>query len=97
MLFSRIFNLSNSCSGSPPFFVSPGHRSNISKGMKNRIIHGQYSLRETCWQNVSKEAKDLIKKMLETNPEHRLSIDELINSSWINVNKLFIKNKKLKK
>jgi serine/threonine protein kinase len=55
--------------------------------MKNRIILGQYSLRDKCWQNVSNEAKELIKKMLETNPEHRLSIDELINSNWINVNK----------
>ena len=44
-------------SGTPPFFVSPGHRSNISTGMKNRIKLGQYSLRDRCWQNVSDEAK----------------------------------------
>ena len=73
------------CSGTPPFFISPGHEKNISTGMKNRIRSGRYSLRADCWKYVSEDAKNLLKKMLETNPVNRLCINDLMNSSWITV------------
>ena len=77
------------CSGSPPFFVSPGHKSDISSGMKKRIKLGRYSLKDECWGNVSDDAKELIKKMLETNPVNRICINDLIKVDWIKVSLLF--------
>ena len=34
---------------------------------------------------VSKDAKDLIKGMLKTNPQERLTIDDVIRNKWIAV------------
>ena len=74
--------------GKPPFFVSPksaAPKVTISTGMKNRIKSGNYSFQDSSWNNVSNEAKSLIKLMLETNPQSRLKIDEIMNNSWIRV------------
>ena len=38
---------------------------------------------------VSKDAKDLIKGMLKTNPQERLTIDDVIRNKWIAVSIIF--------
>ena len=35
------------------------------------------------WENISKEAKSLIKKMLEYSPMKRISAEEAFNDKWI--------------
>ena len=35
------------------------------------------------WDNVSKSGKDLVKKMLNKNPEQRISAEAALNSEWI--------------
>ena len=57
---------------------------------KNRIRSGQYSIEDACWENVSNEAKELIRKMLETNPVQRISIIDVTNSNWIRVTEISI-------
>lgn len=37
-----------------------------------------------AWKNVSKEAVNLIKSMLERDPSVRISAYEALNSKWIN-------------
>ena len=74
------------CSGTPPFSTSPGNKCLMSKGMKSRIILGQYDFSAKCWENVSSDAKDLIRHMLETNPVNRININDIMNSSWMKVN-----------
>lgn len=37
------------------------------------------------WQNISSEAKNLIKKMLERDPEKRISAEEALRTDWLNV------------
>ena len=67
--------------------------------MKDRIRSGQYSLEGDCWVNVSEDAKDLIKKMLETNPVQRISINDIMDSKWLKVmraNQQSVKKTKLK-
>ena len=75
------------CSGSPPFYVTPtpDNTKTISIGMKHRIKSGLYNLTGNGWTNVSEEAKDLIKKMLETNPVERITIADVMNSNWMKV------------
>merc|ERR1739838_588733 len=67
--------------GFPPFYSNHGLA--ISPGMKKRIRTGQYEFPIPEWENVSKDAKDLIRGMLKTDPHQRLSIDDVIKNKWI--------------
>ena len=49
----------------------------------------QYEFPNPEWQNVSKDAKDLIRGMLETDPHKRLTIDDVIKNKWIAVSSYF--------
>ena len=51
--------------------------------MKKRIRSGQYEFPKPEWANVSKDAKDLIRGMLKTDPQERLNIDDVIKNKWI--------------
>ena len=69
------------CCGYPPFYSRNGQP--ISPGMKRKIRAGNFEFPEAEWGKVSDEAKKLIKGMLETEPEKRLTIDDIIKSPWI--------------
>lgn len=69
------------CCGYPPFYSTHGQP--ISPGMKRRIKAGEYTFPEAEWSRVSKEAKELIKGMLETVPEKRSTINDIMKSNWI--------------
>lgn len=67
--------------GFPPFYSN--HGLPISPGMKRRIRSGQYEFPSPEWTNVSSDAKELIKGCLKTNPEERLTIDQVIRNQWV--------------
>eukprot|EP00095_Tigriopus_kingsejongensis_P002128 maker-scaffold1768_size28640-snap-gene-0.5 protein:Tk02128 transcript:maker-scaffold1768_size28640-snap-gene-0.5-mRNA-1 annotation:"camp-dependent protein kinase catalytic" len=67
--------------GFPPFYSNHGLA--ISPGMKRRIRSGQYEFPKPEWSNVSQDAKDLIKGMLNTDPQERLTIARVIKNKWI--------------
>lgn len=67
--------------GFPPFYSNHGMA--ISPGMKRRIRNGQYEFPDPEWSQVSEDAKNLIKKLLRTDPAERLSIQEFMNSPWV--------------
>lgn len=69
------------CCGYPPFYSRSGNP--ISPGMKKRIKKGEYAFPNDDWNGVSQEAKDLISGMLETVPEKRLKIDDVLKSKWL--------------
>lgn len=69
------------CCGYPPFYSAHGQP--ISPGMKRRIRAGEYAFPDAEWSRVSSDAKELIKGMLETIPEKRFTIDNIVNSRWI--------------
>lgn len=50
--------------------------------MKNVKI-GAYSLSGSEWRGISKDATDLIKRMLTYNPNSRISAEEALNHAWI--------------
>ncbi|XP_038666743.1 MAP kinase-activated protein kinase 2-like [Scyliorhinus canicula] len=68
--------------GYPPFYSNHGLA--ISPGMKKRIRMGQYEFPNPEWSDVSEEAKDLIRKVLKTDPTERMTITEFMNNPWIN-------------
>lgn len=75
--------------GFPPFYSNHGLA--ISPGMKKRIRLGQYDFPLPEWEHVSSEARDLIKAMMCTDPQDRLTIDGVMRNHWISVslNNLF--------
>ena len=71
------------CCGYPPFYSTHGQP--ISPGMKRRIKAGEYTFPVAEWSRVSEEAKRLIQGMLETMPEKRMTIHDIMRSQWISV------------
>ena len=51
--------------------------------MLQRILSGRYrSMTEPAWDRISTEAKDLVKSLLEVDPEQRLSSEEVLQHPW---------------
>lgn len=46
------------------------------------ITNGIYNLDTEAWANISLEAKDLIRKLMNINPKQRLSAKEALEHSW---------------
>ena len=61
----------------------------MSPGMKKRIRLGQFEFPKPEWAEVSNEAKELIRGCLKTNPEERLTIDQVIQTKWVSVSSSF--------
>lgn len=64
-------------SGRPPF------DGNDDREIVKNVKIGIYSLSGSEWRGISKEATDLIKKMLTYNPANRISAEEAIIHPWI--------------
>ena len=52
--------------------------------MFERIKHGEWDFDPEDWKDVSQEAKDLIRGLLEQNPDSRMSAARALRSKWIN-------------
>ena len=74
--------------GFPPFYSNQGLA--ISPGMKRRIKSGAYKFPEPEWSNVSNDAKELIRGMLNTDPTKRLTIEDVMKHKWISVSNTFV-------
>ena len=74
--------------GFPPFYSVQGLP--MSPGMKKRIRFGQYEFPKPEWAEVSDEAKELIRGCLNTNPEERLTIDQVLQTKWVSVSRSFL-------
>ena len=67
--------------GYPPFYSNHGLA--ISPGMKTRIRSGQYDFPPSEWNDVSSDAKELIRGMLCTDPTQRLTIGQVMENRWV--------------
>lgn len=67
--------------GFPPFYSNHGLA--ISPGMKTRIRTGQYDFPSPEWTNVTTDAKEVIKGMLQVDPNKRFTIEEVMRNKWI--------------
>ena len=68
--------------GRPPFF------GNTDSEIMYRIKSGKYDLTKYPWSVVSKEAKDLIKALLQPNPNMRLSAEQALKHPWFSSKKV---------
>ena len=64
-------------SGRPPF--DGGDDREIIKNVKQ----GQYILTGPEWKNISRDALDLVKKMLTFDYSSRITAEEALNHPWI--------------
>jgi len=62
--------------GYPPF-----HDDNHAV-LYRKIKAADYAFEPQYWEQVSEDAKDLIRKMLVVNPEHRLTADQALRHPW---------------
>jgi serine/threonine protein kinase len=70
------------CGKYPQFYYPPGHDTHNT----DKTRTGQYSLVDKVWKKFSLESKELLNKLLETDPERRININEALNSEWIILN-----------
>jgi mitogen-activated protein kinase-activated protein kinase 3 len=67
--------------GYPPFFSLNGGA--ISAGITTKIKAGEYQFPNPEWQNISQDAKSIIQKMLTVDPAARVTIDWILQCSWL--------------
>ncbi|XP_058089340.1 calcium-dependent protein kinase 2-like [Magnolia sinica] len=63
--------------GVPPFWAESEH------GIFNAILRGHIDFTSDPWPSISPGAKDLVKKMLNTDPKQRLTAFQVLNHPWI--------------
>lgn len=65
-------------SGYPPFADE-----NNPKHVENQIKNGVYDFPDEYWSHVSRDAKDVIKRLLCTDPVRRATLEEILEHEWI--------------
>jgi len=67
------------------YIVLGGYRPfrGTSDQVMKQIRYGEYEFHPRYWSHVSKEAKDLIRRMLTVDPDERISATEGLQSAWI--------------
>lgn len=71
-------------SGEPPFNDPAADNEAIMK----KVEQGKYDLKKGVWGSISKDAKDLVKKLLTFEPEDRISAEEALLHPWIQATKI---------
>lgn len=69
--------------GYPPFYSLSQHGPQLSPGMERRIRNGVYDFDDSRWTHISSLAKDLVTKLLLTDPFARLTITECLDHPWL--------------
>lgn len=65
-------------SGRPPFYNSE-FSGDITPGMSSRICAAQYDFQGEEWDAMSGPAKDLVRRLLKSDPKSRLTADEVLS------------------
>jgi len=64
-------------SGSPPFYDDE------NEDLFEKIKKCKYDFDYENWDNISEEAKDLVKRILVLEPSKRLTCEEMLKHPWI--------------
>lgn len=60
-----------------------------------QIVSGDVEFDPRYWNHVSREAKDLIKRMLTVNPSHRITISEVLEHPWFRISNTILSRNNL--
>jgi len=63
--------------GRPPF------QSKSNREILERSARGQYQMEGEEWENISDDAKDLVRKMLIVDPKDRISTADILSHPWL--------------
>jgi serine/threonine protein kinase len=63
--------------GFPPFYEEE------LPALFDSILHARYDFPSPWWDNVSAEAKSLVKRLLELDPTKRLTAEQVIADGWV--------------
>ncbi|KAK8571549.1 hypothetical protein V6N12_027634 [Hibiscus sabdariffa] len=63
--------------GVPPFWAD------TEEGIAHAIIRGEIDFERDPWPKISEEAKDLVTCMLDPNPYTRMTVQEVLEHTWI--------------
>ena len=77
--------------GFPPFYEEE------LPALFDQILHARYDFPSPWWDNISKEAKDLVRAMLTVDPKKRITAEAAMTHPWIGKasdNKLGVDNLK---
>jgi serine/threonine protein kinase len=61
--------------------------SEFTEEVIRNTIEGRFEMEDEFWQCVSDEAKDLVRRLLEIDPEKRISLPDAMNHPWLKVGK----------
>ncbi|KAJ6791001.1 calcium-dependent protein kinase 19-like [Iris pallida] len=64
-------------SGVPPFWAEH------EKGIFDAILEGQIDFESSPWPSISKDAKDLVRRMLTQDPKKRITSAQVLEHPWI--------------
>ena len=64
--------------GFPPFYEKDTDK------LRRNICEGNFTFLKPWWDEISLDAKKLVTKLLEIDPDKRYDIDDLLNDSWLN-------------
>lgn len=53
------------------------------KELFKKIVVGKYEFNDDCWAGVSEDARDLVSKMLVTDPDKRIDAREALRHKWV--------------
>ncbi|KAL3634353.1 Calcium-dependent protein kinase 24 [Castilleja foliolosa] len=63
--------------GVPPFWAES------EEGIAQAIVYGAIDFERDPWPRISEDAKDLVRAMLQPNPYDRLTVQQVLESQWI--------------
>ncbi|KAF5096791.1 hypothetical protein DV451_004078 [Geotrichum candidum] len=63
--------------GFPPFYDES------VQVLTEKVAKGEYTFLSPWWDDISKEAKDLVSHLLTVNPERRYTIEQFLSHPWI--------------
>lgn len=56
---------------------------NSDRKMQDLILKNQWDFNDPAWAEVSNSAKELVKKLIEPDPEKRLSAEQMLKHPWV--------------
>lgn len=69
--------------GYPPFHQTPKKRLRDDVKMHARILNGDYRFDGPNWECVSVDAIELVKRLLQPDPDRRMTAEQLLTDPWI--------------